>query len=123
MYNLVRLYNRRAMRFSDSLVHDRVVIGDQPIGQLRGRVDHFSMRSWAHVREKLNAYVAYQAKVMKKRAWVIWARLPFEYPLVFLRYYLLRRHFTGGRDGVYASHLAAQARFNRLVKMLRAGRG
>lgn len=120
MYNLVRLYDRRAMRFSESLVHDRVVTGDHRIGQLRGVVHHFSMRSWAHLREKLNAYVDYQAKVMKKPAWVILARLPFEYPLVFLRYYLLRRHFTGGLDGLYSSHLAAEARFNRLAKMLGA---
>jgi len=118
MYNLVRLYDRRAMRFSESLVHDRVVTGDHQIGQLRGAVHHFSMRSWAHLRQKLNAYVEYQSKVMKKPLWVICARLPFEYPLVFIRYYLLRRHFTGGLDGIYSSHLAAEARFNRLLKML-----
>lgn len=120
MYNLVRLYDRRAMRFSESLVHDRVVTGDHVIGQLNGVVHHFSMRSWAHLRQKLNAYGDYQAKVMRKPLWVIWARLPFEYPFVFIRYFLLRRHFTGGLDGVYASHLAAEARLSRLVKMLKA---
>lgn len=119
-YNLVRLYDRRAMRFSDSLVHDRVLTQGQPVGQLRGIVHHHSMRSFAHLKAKLDAYTGYQAKVMRKSPWIMRARLPFEYPLVFLRYYLLRRHFTGGLDGVHISHLAAQARFNRLTKMLAA---
>lgn len=122
MYNLVRLYDRRAARFSESLVHDRVVTGDHQVGQLRAAAHHFSMRSFAHLRAKLNAYGAYQAKVMRKPLWVILMRLPFEYPLVFVRYYLLRRHFTGGWDGLRVSHLAAEARVLRLLRMLKQGR-
>ncbi len=120
MYNNVRLYDRRAVRFSDSAVHDRVDTRDYEVGQLKGRALHFSMRSYAHLKQKLNAYAAYQAKMMKKPAWVIWLRLPFEYPFAFVRNFLLRRHFTGGLDGLRVSHLAAQARFNRLRWMLEA---
>ena len=119
-HNYVRLYDRRVVRFRESMVHDTVDTKDEPVGQLAGAVIHFSARSYEHIRAKLDSYTDLQAKVLTKPAWVIWSRLPFEYPSVFLRYYLFRCHFTGGWDGIYSSHLAAQGRFNRLRKILAA---
>ena len=119
-HNYVRLYDRRVVRFRESLVHDTVDTKDEPVGQLQGSVTHYSARSYEHIRTKLDSYTGLQAKVLTKPAWTIWTRLPFEYPAVFVRYYLFRRHFTGGWDGIYSSHLAAQARFNRLLKILAA---
>ncbi len=119
-HNYVRLYNRRVVRFRESLVHDTVDTKDQLVGQLKGSVTHFSAQSYEHIRSKLDSYTNLQAKVLKKPAWSIWLRLPFEYPFVFLRYFLFRCHFTGGWDGLYSSHLAAEARVNRLLKILAA---
>ncbi len=119
-HNYVRLYDRRVVRFRESQVHDTVDTKDERVGQLKGAVIHYSARSYEHIRSKLDSYTNLQAKVLTKPAWMIWSRLPFEYPAVFLRYYLFRCHFTGGWDGLYSSHLAAQARFNRLRKILAA---
>lgn len=121
-HNYVRLYDRRIVRFRESLVHDTVDTRDQKVGQLKGTVTHFSARSFDHIRTKLDSYTNLQAKVLTKPAWTIMARLPFEYPAVFLRYYLFRRHFTGGWNGIRSSHLAAEARVNRLAKILAAQR-
>jgi glycosyltransferase involved in cell wall biosynthesis len=121
-HNYVRLYDRRFVRFRDSPVHDTVDTRGEQVGQLRGSVTHFSARSYAHIRAKLDAYTNLQAKVLKRPAWSLWLRLPFEYPVVFLRYYLLRCHFTGGWDGLYTSHIAASARVKRLLKILQAQR-
>src|SRR5262245_18341274 len=52
-HNQVRLYDRRRVRLSDSLVHDSVVTGSNPVGQLRGAAMHFSMRTLGHLRAKL----------------------------------------------------------------------
>lgn len=117
-HNYVRLYDRRKVQFRDSAVHDTVDTRGEPVGQLRGTVMHFSARSHAHIRDKLDAYTNLQATVLRKPVWELLARLPVEYPGVFLRYYLARRHFTGGLDGIYASHIAAEARLKRLLKML-----
>lgn len=117
-HNYVRLYDRRRVRFRDSSVHDTVDVAGHPVGQLRGSVKHFSSRSYAHIRAKLDSYTDLQAKVLKKPLPALLLRLPFEYPLVFLRYYLFRCHFTGGWDGIYTSHIAASARVKRLTKML-----
>lgn len=119
-HNYVRLYDRRAVRFRESTVHDTVDTKDEIVGQLKGSVTHFSARSYAHIRHKLDSYHAAQAKVLRKPPWVIWSRVPFEYPLTFIRYYLFRRHFTGGWDGVYSSHLAAATRTTRLFMILDA---
>ena len=119
-HNYVRLYDRRVVRFRESLVHDTVDTRDEPVGQLRGDVMHYSARSYAHIRAKLDSYTNLQARVLTKPAWSIWLRVPFEYPFVFIRYYLFRCHFTGGWQGLYSSHLAAEARLNRLFKILTA---
>ncbi|ESQ85167.1 hypothetical protein AEAC466_05510 [Asticcacaulis sp. AC466] len=119
--NYVRLYDRRRVRFANSPVHDTVDTGPYPVGQLTGQVLHFSARSYEHIRQKLAAYTDLQSRTLHKRRWVIAVRLPFEYMFVFLRYYLARRHFTGGWDGIVSSHLAAESRFSRLIKMWRVG--
>jgi glycosyltransferase involved in cell wall biosynthesis len=118
--NYVRLYDRRCVRFRDSAVHDTVNTGTFDVGQLQGSVFHYSARSYAHIRQKLSSYTDLQAKTLVKPRWLIAGRLPFEYPLVFLKYLLGRRHFTGGMDGIVSAHLAAEARFMRLIKMWHA---
>jgi glycosyltransferase involved in cell wall biosynthesis len=116
----VRLYNRKVVRFRESLVHDTVDTRDEKVGELKAPVIHFSARSFEHIRKKLDAYTGLQAKALKKPLWVIGLRLPFEYPLVFIRYFIFRRHFTGGWQGLFSAHLAAEARVNRLIKLAKA---
>jgi len=121
-HNYVRLYDKRAVRFRESAVHDTVDTKDEAVGQLKGTATHFSVRSWEHVRRKHDAYTTLQAQTLRKPKWWILLRLPFEYPATFLRYYIFRGHFTGGWDGIYTSHLASLARIMRLRKMLAARR-
>lgn len=121
-YNIARLYDRRRVRYSSSAVHDRLDLNGQPVGQLKGSAYHYSYRSIAHMEQKLNAYTDLQAKVLKKSPLGLALRLPFEYPVVFLRYYLFRRHVTGGLYGLAVSHAIAKARTARIVKMLGAAR-
>jgi hypothetical protein len=104
-------------------VHDTVDTGDFPVGQLDGIALHYSWRSLAHVRRKLESYTDLQAKELKKSEHEILLRLPTEYPVLFFRYYVLRRNFTGGLFGLKIAHTIAWARTRRLVKILRASRG
>jgi len=118
-HNYVRLYDRRHVRFRESRVHDTVDTGKHPVGQLKGIALHYSWRTLEHLRAKLEKYTDLQAKELKKPRWLILLRLPIEYPFLFLRYYFLRRNFTGGRFGLHVTHRIALARSNRLVKILR----
>jgi glycosyltransferase involved in cell wall biosynthesis len=121
-YNIARLYDRRRVRYANSVVHDRLDLKGAAVGQLRGAAYHYSYRSIAHMIEKLEAYTDLQAKVLKKSALGLALRLPVEYPTVFLRYYLIRRHVTGGLYGLAVSHAIAAARTRRIAKLLSAAR-
>ena len=119
-HNYVRLYDRRRMRFRQSRVHDTGDTRDYPVGQLDGIALHYSWRTLDHVRSKLESYTDLQAKELKKSHLEILLRLPFEYPILLFRYYVLRRNFTGGLLGLRIAHAIAWARTRRLVKILRA---
>jgi hypothetical protein len=106
------------VRFRDSRVHDTVDTGDYRVGQLKGVAWHYSWRTLDHVRSKLEKYTDLQAKELKKPRWLILLRLPFEYPILFFRYFVLRRNFTGGWVGLRVAHEIARARTRRLIKML-----
>jgi hypothetical protein len=45
-------------------------------------------------------------------------RVVFEFPGAFIRYYFIRRHFTGGLAGFQTSVIGAYSRFARIVRML-----
>lgn len=120
-YDIVRLYDRRRMRYAPSLVHDRVETQGEPVGRLDGLVLHFSVRSLEHQRRKLESYFALQAREKAKPRWQAWLRLPMEYPIAFFQYYVLRRHLFGGRFGLALSHVHAAARARRLLGLSRGG--
>jgi len=119
-HHYIRLYNKQAMRFRDSLTHDAVEPGAQAIGTFDGDCLHFSYRSLAHLAEKLDRYTDLQAKEIKKPLWRLYPRLPFEYILLFIRYYFVRRHFTGGIYGLRVAHTIARGRAARIGKFIRA---
>lgn len=68
---------------------------------------------------KLDSYTDLQAKELRKNPVAVMLRLPFEYPVLFFRYYVLRRHFTGGLYGVKTAHTIAAGRTKRLTKFLK----
>ncbi len=118
-HNYIRLYDRRKVRFSNSAVHDTVTSGDYQIGQLKAPAYHYSYRSLSHLLEKFNFYTDLQANTMKRRAiWKLKLRLLSEFPLGFLKFYILRRHITGGFEGFTRALAGASFRHFRIAKML-----
>jgi glycosyltransferase involved in cell wall biosynthesis len=120
--NQVRLYDRRVVRFHDSLTHDTVDLKDQPCGQFQGEALHYSWRSLDHVARKLDGYTDLQALEIKKPRWKLLLRQPIEYPYLLFRFYVLRRHFTGGLYGMKVAHTFAAGRAKRISKFLAHGR-
>jgi glycosyltransferase involved in cell wall biosynthesis len=119
--NVVRLFNRRHGRTSTSAVHDRVEIPPGvPIGQLQNICLHYSIRSLAHLIAKYDEYTTLAAKTLKKKRGPLTLRLFTEYPLMFLKYYFLHTHFTGGAYGFAVAKAKANARWARIAKMWEA---
>jgi glycosyltransferase involved in cell wall biosynthesis len=117
-YNVVRLYHREVGRYRAHALFDRVETTVSP-GQLRAPIHHFPLLSWAHFVEKENRYSSFAVESAEvRRRFGLLLRLPVEMPLAFLRFYLLRRHVTGGWRGFMFALTAAFARTLRIAKML-----
>jgi glycosyltransferase involved in cell wall biosynthesis len=120
---VVRLYDRRKVRFKDSTLHDSVDTAGFSVPTLRAEVYHFSMRSFAEMVQKADERMRYNADhASDKPLWQLRVRALFEFPMAFLRYYFVRRHFTGGLIGFETAMVAAYSRFIRIALMLEARR-
>jgi glycosyltransferase involved in cell wall biosynthesis len=97
----VRLYRADKGRYSESPVHDRVVLAPgAKVARLKGTVHHFSVRSLGDQIAKLNAYSDAQADDLDRRGETISAfRLVLEFPLNFIKAYIGRRHALRGVYG------------------------
>ncbi len=105
-----RLYDRRRAGFKSSAVHDKVEIrdGSKPV-ILRGDVSHISMKSFAHMWDKIRSYSELSARdwAQKGRNPGI-ARLVFDPIWFFVKNYFIRRLFAVGAEGfVIAVSLSA----------------
>jgi glycosyltransferase involved in cell wall biosynthesis len=118
-YNVVRLYHRSVASYSDDPVYDRVITGGlQPL-QLQAPIYHFTNISVAHAVEKALSFSKFRAETSGERsAGLLWLRLFFEFPMVFLKTYFGRRHFTGGWQGYYYALCHAFMRTTRIALLL-----
>ncbi|WP_090073136.1 glycosyltransferase family 2 protein [Cohaesibacter marisflavi] len=114
-----RLYNRNKGRFSESTVHDTVrPEKDATIKKLDEKIAHYSIRSVQWAVEKMNRYSDMQRDdiVAKGRHISRW-RLVYEFPLSFLKSYILRRSYRYGFWGLVLAHNYAFSRFLRIAKI------
>lgn len=114
----VRLYRRSSGRYADSTVHDRVTLNEGvAVGNLKTAIHHFSVRSLGDQIAKLNAYSDMQAADLARRGVTLAAwRIFVEFPLSFLKAYVVRRHFVRGIYGFMTAMNYAFSRHLRLAK-------
>ena len=113
----LRLYDRRVVRFSSSLVHDNVPETADCM-MLKGRILHKSFRTLADVVRKELTYFELQKQEKRKNRLGLLLRLPIEFPWQFFKYYILARHCFGGMYGFAAATTIAFMRWMRLVILL-----
>ena len=116
-----RLFKRGAARFSDDLVHERLVF-DAPAQRLTGKLMHYSYEDFETVLRKLDAYSTAGAqqrhaagkggsfgKALGRGAWA------------FIRTYVLRRGFLDGRAGLMIAVFNAETVYYRFLKLAQLG--
>ncbi|WP_068310341.1 glycosyltransferase family 2 protein [Polycladidibacter hongkongensis] len=113
-----RLYNRSFGRFSESSVHDTVQpLPNAKIARLSGKMNHRSFRSLNFWSDKFNRYSSMQvADMVTKNRKLPHFRLVIEFPIAFLKSYILRRGFLYGWWGLVIAHNYAFGRFLRIAK-------
>jgi len=118
-YNaVVRLYNKKVMRFRNHPTLDAVVL---PSGAGRYRFKapclHYSMKDLSHYIEKMNRYTDYQSGALGHKSPIsFWAMMTLGFPFEFLRAYIGKRHITGGWYGFILSMTRAYFRVLKYAK-------
>ncbi|WP_091910948.1 glycosyltransferase family 2 protein [Chitinasiproducens palmae] len=118
-----RLFRRGRARFSDDLVHERLVYSGAAT-RLSGQLLHYSYEDSASVLRKMAAYAeagarqrfarGERATLGKAGARGAWA---------FVRTYVLKRGFLDGKAGLLVALFNAQTVFYRFVRLAELGRG
>jgi glycosyltransferase involved in cell wall biosynthesis len=114
---VLRLFRRDGARFTDDLVHERVVVAG-PVGRLEGDLLHDTMPDLADALDKMNRYSSGRAsdrvrsgargglgKALSHGAWA------------FVRSYVLKRGFLDGRLGFVLAVYIAEGTYYRYLKM------
>jgi glycosyltransferase involved in cell wall biosynthesis len=114
----VRLYHKAVGRYNASSVHDRVdLAAGVSADTLDGFIEHRSIRSLGHELIKLNAYADMQADDLERKGRKLSSvRLVLEFPLAFLKAYIIRRHFVRGLYGFMTAMNYAYFRYLRGAK-------
>jgi glycosyltransferase involved in cell wall biosynthesis len=115
--HVTRLFRRGMARFSDDLVHERLIANGQ-LGVLKNSIVHISFRDFDAVIHKINVYSAASAKQMSlngRRGGVVKGLLHGLW--TFIRTYLLRLGFLDGQHGLALAISNAQGTYYRYAKL------
>jgi glycosyltransferase involved in cell wall biosynthesis len=114
---IIRLFRKSQCRFSDDLVHERVLVTGE-ITTLKQHLMHESMRNLDHVLGKMNAYSSAGAKMMLaqgRRSSLTTALLRGSW--AFFRAYILRRGFLDGSAGFAQAVAPGEGTYYRYLKL------
>ena len=116
----LRVFDRRHARWSDDLVHERVIVdGDAAPGRLGGDLLHDSVDSMESYVAKQNRYSTLAAEAAFARGKTSSAVQLFLSPLArFIRFYFVRRGFLDGVPGLVHILIGCQASFLKHAKSL-----
>ena len=115
--HVLRLFERNQARFSDDLVHERV-LSVQPLKTLRNHLLHYSYLDFSQVLSKVDAYSsasAKQAYARGKRSSVAGALGHGAW--AFVRTYVIRRGFLDGSHGLALAISNAETSYYKYLKL------
>ena len=114
---VLRLFKRGRARFSDDLVHERLVPQD-PAQTLQGHLLHYSFMNFSQVLTKVDRYSSASAQQMHargRRAYFVEA--PLRGLWAFFRTYVLKAGFLDGPQGFALAVSNAQGTYYRYLKL------
>jgi len=118
---VTRLFRRSKARFSDDIVHERVVVQGST-GRLEGHLLHEAFDDFEEVLRKVDQYSTANARMLHargKRGSLASAILHGGW--AFLRTYVLRAGFLDGRHGFMLAVSNAEGTYYRYLKLMRLG--
>lgn len=115
---VTRLFLRNNGKFSNDLVHERVIINGQ-VGRLKNNLLHESFRDLEQLLAKMNHYSSAGAEMLSKKGRdATLTQAIFHGLWAFFRSYILRAGFLDGREGFMLAVSTAEGTYYRYVKRL-----
>jgi glycosyltransferase involved in cell wall biosynthesis len=119
---VLRFFRRGAARFSDDLVHERVIC-EGPLGRLREPLSHAPVARLEDALSRMDRYSAAGAEMLVRSG----RRVSFSSGIThglwaFLRTYVLKAGFLDGREGFLLAVANAEGTYYRYMKAWLAGR-
>lgn len=110
-----RLFRRDGARFTNSQVHEKVILPKGRVGKLKGRLTHYTHRDFEHYlhKNRLYAWLGAKKRFEKgKKGGGLWGA-SFRALWVFFQVYVLRRGFLDGSVGFLVAAMYSQGAFNK----------
>jgi glycosyltransferase involved in cell wall biosynthesis len=114
---VVRLYHRGATRFSDDAVHERILANGMKIVALSSPLLHTPYRSIEDFLTKMQNYSTLFAKQHQGKKSSSMGKAIFRGVFAFLKSYLLKKGFLGGKEGFIISLYNGHATFYKYLKL------
>ena len=120
---ILRLFARGAGRFSEDLVHERVLV-DAPSGSLKTPILHYSYLDDESVLHKLDHYSTLGARQAFKAGKRAGLGKAFGHGLAaFLRSYVFKRGFLDGRAGLMVAVSTLESTYHKYLKLMLLSEG
>jgi glycosyltransferase involved in cell wall biosynthesis len=116
---IVRLFKRNSARFSDNLVHEKIIDIQGSVGKLAAPIIHYSYENDSMFLRKLDQYSslgAQQAFAAGKRGGLGKALLHGF--AAFMRSFVFKRGFLDGRAGIMVAIASAQHSYHKYFKLM-----
>jgi len=110
-----RLFLRDQARFTDAVVHEKILVKNGKTGKLKGRLTHYSIRNFEHYLMKNRTY-AWLGSIKRFEAGKYGFGLfgaTFRAFWEFFKIYFLRRGFLDGSVGFLVACMYSQGAFNK----------
>jgi len=118
---VLRLFRREKARFSDDLVHERVIC-EEPIGRLVCAFNHHPVLCLEDALRRVDSYSTAGAQTLASRRRVSFASGIVHGLWSFVRAYVVRLGFLDGREGFLLAVANAEGTYYRYMKAWLAGR-
>jgi len=116
---VLRLFRREGAKFSEAIVHEKILLPEDKVKKLKNRLLHYSIRDYEHMLNKNGLYAwlggkkRYDAGVHGGGLWGASIRAI----LVFFQVYILRRGCLDGGVGFLVAVMYSQAAFNKYAAL------
>ncbi|MEO8343819.1 MAG: glycosyltransferase family 2 protein [Gallionella sp.] len=115
---VLRLFKRSSGKFSDNLVHERVIVNG-PIAKLQQSLLHESFRDLEQLLAKINHYSTASAQMLHRKNRTASLKKAVGHALwAFSRSYFLRAGFLDGREGFMLAVSTAEGTYYRYLKLM-----